>query len=270
MILGKWMKIFYNSPSWALGASGFVLGCMAFFVILLWIARKYLPHDQLRKHHDVSGFVFGLVGVLYSVILGFVVINVHTRYDEAEQNIHNEAMALADLYRIADFFPEPNRDFMRSSLSEYISYIIQHEWDQKGSRTWHLSMHPTLKQVWVAYGSVDVPDLKTSVCFDQSMKSLNRLMEARLSRAFNSLGHLSMLMWTILISGALLTLCFMFFFSLESFRLQMAMMALLAGYLSFMPFLVYTLDHVYEGPQAIQPEAFYEVLSLVTEENSNS
>ena len=40
------------------------------------------------------------------------------------------------------------------------------------------------------------------------------------------------------------------------------MTALLAGYISFMLFLVYSLDHVFKGPQGIKPAALEQVVSL--------
>jgi hypothetical protein len=54
----------------------------------------------------------------------------------------------------------------------------------------------------------------------------------------------------------------MFFFGLENIRSQMLMTGLLTGYLSFMLFLVYSLDHVYQGPDGIKPVAFQQVKEL--------
>jgi hypothetical protein len=62
-----------------------------------------------------------------------------------------------------------------------------------------------------------------------------------------------------LLIGAFVTVSFMLFFNLENFQLQMLMTGILTGFLTFMLFLIYTLDHVYEGSEAIQPAAFQEV-----------
>ena len=257
------MHILFKSPSWIFSALVFVAISILIFLVLLWVIRKNLPHESLRKHHDVAGFVFSLVGVLYSVILGFTVINVQTRYNEADQIIHTEAMALADIYQTASFFPAPFQNDIRSSLRKYINYVVDEEWHaEKSSQSRRLGAQASLGVIWNSYQKMEVPDLKASIWYTQSIEALDRLMDARLSRAFNSWEHLSAMMWSILLSGAFLTVCFMFFFSLENFRLQMLMTSLLAGYLSFMLFLVYTLDHVYEGPEGIQPVALQEIVTL--------
>ena len=66
-------------------------------------------------------------------------------------------------------------------------------------------------------------------------------------------------MWTLLIVGGVITVCFMFFFGLENLAIQMIMTGLLAGYLSFILFLVYTLDNVFKEPAAIKPTSLEQV-----------
>jgi hypothetical protein len=77
-------------------------------------------------------------------------------------------------------------------------------------------------------------------------------------------------MWCLLIIGAAFTICFMFFFGLENFQSHMLMTALLAGYLSFMLFLVYSLDHVFKGPQGIKPVALEQVYAFFNELDQDS
>ena len=69
-------------------------------------------------------------------------------------------------------------------------------------------------------------------------------------------------MWAVLLCGGAITVCFMFFFGLENFYMQMLMTSLLAGYLSFMLFLVFSLDHVFQGSPHIEPKAFQDALVL--------
>ena len=253
---------FFDSISWVYTSLLFVVPSILISLLLLRWVRKKFPVAALRKHHDVAGFVFGSIGLLYSVILGFTVINVQTRYTEAEQIGHTEAMTLADLYKTAALFPDASRNTIRSSLRQYTQYVIEKEWQEEKPHSHHLSAQPIFEAIWNSYVQVPISDTKTSIWYTQSIKALDRLMDSRLARIFNAWEHLGTMMWTILLIGAFLTVCFMCFFSLENFRLQLIMTGALAGYLALMLFLVYSLDHVYQGPQAIQPVAFQEVLSL--------
>ncbi len=246
--------------SWVFSSLLVTVPSIAVSILVLWIVRKIVPAKTLRLHHDVAGFTFSIVGVLYSVILGFTVINVQERYIAAEETIHTEATMLADLSRESSIFPEKNREEIRGYLRAYIAYVMKEEW---GSSDIHLQAQSILKDIWHSYYSIDLENEKTKLWYQLSISKLDKLMDARLAREYSSWQRLSAMMWSLLIIGAIVTCCFMFFFGLESLRTQMLMMALLVGYLSFMLFLVYTLDHVFTGPEGVKPTAFQKVLPLL-------
>ncbi len=70
-----------------------VVGC---FVVLHAILQRRLRSELLRRHNDVAGFLFSAVGVLYAVVLGFVVVVVWQKYDAAVANVENEVDATGE------------------------------------------------------------------------------------------------------------------------------------------------------------------------------
>lgn len=70
-----------STLGWAL-SSLIIVACSAIFysTLLLFVRKKVAP-EVLKKHHDVAGFAFSVIGILYSVLLGFVVVNAQNRYD---------------------------------------------------------------------------------------------------------------------------------------------------------------------------------------------
>jgi hypothetical protein len=253
------MNLLFESPSWVLSALLVVVPSIVISLGLLWMVRRNISIENLRKNHDVVGFTFSIVGVLYSVILGFTVISAQERYNKAEETAHSEATALADLFRNAEFFDNKNR--IREDLQKYVEYVVKDEWNFKG-KVWHLEAQTVFNQIWDDYYNVNLNTEKVRIWYEQSIEKLDDLMNARLTRTFNSWQHLGSMMWSLLIIGALITICFMFFFGLENFQTQMLMTALLSGYLSFMLYLVFSLDHIFEGPEGIQPTAFEQVFEL--------
>jgi len=256
------MDLLYESPSWIFTSLLIVIPSILLCLGLLWLMRKFIHHSTLQKNHDVAGFTLSIVGVLYSVILGFTVINAQTRYNEALQNIHSEALILADLYRDAGFFPPESRDAIRTGLRNYVNYVIEEEWGLPTERKLRPKTQDIMEKIWNSYYNVEVTNEKMGIWYSLSIEKLNNLMDARLSRQFSSWEHLGNMMWSLLISGALITIGFLFFFGLENLRSQMIMTALVAGYVSFMLYLVYSLDHVYHGPEGIKPVALEQVYAL--------
>lgn len=256
------MSFLLDSPSWVLTACFIVLVSILLSLGLLWLIRKFVPIHTLKKSHDVVGFTFSIVGVLYSVILGFTVISVQDRHNKMLEASHSEAILLADLYQDAAFFPIADRKAIRSSLRQYVDHVITEEWWLSSEKKIHFKTRTCLREIWESYYNVDLQSEKMNIWYTESISKLNSFLSVRLSRQFSAWEHLGGMMWTLLIIGALITLSFMFFFGLENLHSHMLMTALLAGYLSFMLFLVYSLDNVFKGPQGVKPEALQEVYLL--------
>jgi len=250
----------FMGSSWLFSSLLVVIPSILIAIFSLWVVRKIVPAKSLKKHHDVAGFTFSIVGVLYSVILGLTVVSVQERYKTAEEMIHAEATMLADLSRDAGAFPLSNQNDIRNHLRAYIAYVVQEEW---GKSEIHLKAEPILQNIWDSYYSIDLEDDKAKIWYGLSISKLNKLMEARLAREYNSWQSLGGMMQFLLVGGAVITACFMFFFGLESFRTQILMMTLLVGYLSFMLFVVFTLDNVFTSPEGVKAIAFERVLPLI-------
>lgn len=256
------MSFLFESPSWILSCCFIVIFAVLGSLGVLWLVRKTVPARALKKSHDVVGFTFSIIGVLYSVILGFTVINVQDRHNAVLEASHSEAILIADLYQDAAFFPLADRNAIRSSLRNYVDMVIKEEWWLSTERKIHVKTRNSIKQIWESYYNVELKSEKMNIWYTESISKLNNFLNVRLKRQFNSWEHLGSMMWSLLIIGALITLSFMFFFGLENWQSHMIMVALLAGYLSFMLYLVYSLDHVFKGPQGVKPEALEQVYVL--------
>jgi len=256
------MSVLFSSPSWVISSLLIVIPSILLCISALWLVRKGFSTETLRKNHDVAGFTFSIIGVLYSVILGFTVVNEQTRYNAAQEIIHTESTILADLYRDAEFFPPEGMKEIRSSLRKYVEYIIHEEWDVRPTRQLQIGIQSITQSLWHSYYKIDLGNERTRIFYQQSIDKLDGLMNARLAREFSTWERLSPMMWSLLIIGALITIGFMFFFGLESLRSQMLMTALLTGYLSFILYLVFSLDHIFRGPEGIKPTAFEQVLTV--------
>ncbi len=250
------------SSSWIFSAILIMLLFTVIILALLWVIRTKVSHTTLRQHHDVAGYIFSIIGVLYSVILGFTVINVQERYNKAAETVHTEATILADLYRDAIYFDEASLASIRSNLKKYVEYVIEQEWAHPSDETRRLKANTILQNLWTSYQFVDLQSERAKIWYQQTIAKLDQLMNARLSREFYSWDSLSPMMWTILVLGALITIGFTFFFGLENLRTQMLMTSLLTIYLTFMLYLVFSLDHVFEGNVHVTPKAFQENLSI--------
>jgi len=259
------MRALFDSPSWVISSFLIVVPCILISLWILRIVRRRFSIKELKKSHDVVGFTFSIVGVLYSVILGFTVINAQDQYNVMLQTIHTEAILLADLYQDSAYFSHEESVAIRSSLRQYIEHVLKEEWWIHEKRAINAHSRTFITDIWDSYYNVQLSNDKVKIWYSESIAKLNNFLNARLARQFNSWVHLGTMMWSLLIVGAIIVIAFMFFFGLESMRSHMVLTALLTGYLSFMLYLVYTLDNAFAGPLGLKPTALEQVYNLFNE-----
>lgn len=100
---------------------GFVLyGAMGTIVV-----RKLIHRHIAEGHNDVLVPLFLTAGVIYAVLLGFMVVGEWESYDAARANAGEEAAVLVPLYRQTTVMDAHGRDEMRKVLREYAEHVVQ-------------------------------------------------------------------------------------------------------------------------------------------------
>ena len=90
--------------------------------------QRRLRSEVLRRHNDVAGYLFSAVGVLYAVVLGFVVVVVWQKYDSTVDNVQSEVDAAANLYHVVDGYPPGERFAIRHEIASYSQLVMNVEW----------------------------------------------------------------------------------------------------------------------------------------------
>lgn len=245
---------------WGLSVLIIVLFFVVFTVCGMLIVRKLVNMKTLRAHHDVAGFIFANLGVLYAVLLGFTVVNVQQRFDGIKQITRVEAGYLAELYQDAELFSDESKQKIRSAIKKYILSVVHEEWVLMSYGLDSPATEQALKEVWRAYYNLDLSTEKEKIGFSIGLNRLNQLMSARLTRLLGAEESLGKEMWTLLILGAFVIMGFTWFFGLESTVLHMLMGSILAASTAFLLYLIYSLDTTYTGSINISPEALNKVL----------
>lgn len=212
-----------------------------------YAVRQRFPYERLRKHNDVAGFLFSVVGVIYAVVLGFVVVVAWEKYDATVANANTEVAAVSDLYRSVATFPAPLRHLVRRELHHYIDVIINDEWPAMEHGHQPMADLDILENV---AADIETYDPVTSNQHDAhaiALGQIDRLFDARRLRILEMLPSVPGLLWFALVAGALATLGFAYLFGVEDRGPQMIMTAILAGVITILFIVIYEFDFPFGG-----------------------
>ncbi len=252
------MMSFLEQAPWYLSVVMVLFSTSAVAILGLLIVRNSTNKGHFKEHHDVAGFTFGIVGVIYAVLLSYIVVDVHDRFNQIHQNITLEANLAVELYRDSEVFPEVVRDNIKNQIHQYIEAMAngESEFDSEGKVT--TKTHNAVSALWQAYYDFEPVSNREKIWYSESVKKLNDFNRARLLRFFNSNTSIGSMMWTILIVGACTTISFMYFFRVENVWYQATITALLASFIALMLFLIQSMDTVFSGDQRVSTENFIE------------
>lgn len=258
MAFGQWLLL--KVPSFILAL--FIVGVFAGVSILgLLLVRSFIPHHRLKSHNDVAGPIFATLGVIYAVLLAFVVVIVWEGFDRTNLNVEKEAASLSDLYRDAETLSPEFRDSIRALVHEYAAAVSDEEWEAIARGSESAKARQTLKRLWQVYGSYSPRTETERIFFEESVHKLNELGEFRSMRLIDAKTGVHPLLWAVLIIGGLVTVSFTFFFGSENLKAQILMATLLGVLIALILFTILSLDFPFTGDVHISKEPFKQLLA---------
>lgn len=212
-----------------------VAAVVACFVAVHAFLQRRLRTDVLRRHNDVAGYLFSAVGVLYAVVLGFVVVVVWQKYDGTVGNVEAEVNATGDLYHVVDGFTAPAATRIRADLRRYVRIVAHVEWPalERGAAVSETGME-ILRSVAYGISSYAPANYKQFAAQQAAIADMQRLLDSRRERLVQAVPSVPAVLWFALIAGALAMISFCYIFGVENRPAQLAMTAILVGFIGIL------------------------------------
>jgi len=217
------------------------------------LLQKRLAYKGGAAHNEVAGFLFSVIGVIYAVLLGFVVVVVWEKYDAAVANTETEVAAVSDLYRAVDAFPPPLRDSIRRMTHEYLDVVRDQEWPAMSAGHRPTAAVAVVERIAYAVNRYDARTNAEQDAHQAAMLQVQRLLDARRVRLHDNEASVPPILWFALIAGGLATVCFAFLFGVENKGAQLVMTGALAAVIAILFVVIYEFDFPYGGAVGIAP-----------------
>ena len=253
---------------WLLQMPAPILGVLwvALFVGLsvggLALFRKVVSHKRFEGSNAVSGSVFQLAGVLYAVLVAFLVVVVWEQFGDAEDASGLEAAAIGDLLRDSEALPVESRDLIQQSLIAYTRNVIDEEFPRMREGERIEDQSDELYAVWESYKMVQ-PETRNEIAFfDHAIGRLNDLSADRKLRVSTADASVPTPLWILLLGGGGVVMGFTFLFGTRDLFVHALAVGLTSALLAFVMYLIFLLEHPYVGELSVQPTPYVDVLEV--------
>jgi hypothetical protein len=226
----------------------------------LILVQRLVPKEVRMQHNDVAGFIYAVLGVVYAVLLGLMVVAVWEQWNTAAGRADEEASELAEVFWIADRMPASDGPRIQELVRAYARVVVEEEWplmrkEKSSPKAWAL-----LDEIRSGVQDFQPSTPAQQVLYEQGLERVHELADARRERLLEADQGLPSILWVVLIIGGVVVIGFTYLFGLESTVTHLLMVAALALVIALVLFTVAELDFPFRGGIRIGPVAMEQVL----------
>lgn len=219
--------------------------------------NKFTKREHLAEHHSAGEAMMGVVGTLFSVLLGFMVASAMDQYHDARMYNESEASNIASIFRIARGLSDKDRPRIRQLCRDYTETVVNSEWPKMEQ---HIKINhgwETYQKLWEACVAM-VPENERQSNLEQPLvESMKSLGENRRARILMAQKEMPPALWWIIAAGAVITLSLSYIFASQFPKIQGFMTTLVATALALNIWLLCAYTQPYSGELALKPTMFH-------------
>jgi hypothetical protein len=219
-------------------------------------ARRCFKQDVLHRAHDATGNLLAVVGTLYAVMLGLVVVDAMVRFENAVDVVQAESTSLADIYLLAERFPEPYRSRIHRGCRDYAVTVVEKEWPLMARGLVSVDARKAGLRLLRAIDGFEPKTETEKAIFPLMIQEMQATWDHRRERVSTAQFGLPAVEWAALLIGAMVTVLFAGLFSVESFRLQALITALASLVIVLNLYLVSLFAYPYAGDLIVSSQPF--------------
>jgi hypothetical protein len=228
------------------------------------VVCRLLMQGKVREgHNDVIAPMFVTAGVIYAVLLGFLVVVVWESFDAAKANMQDEATTLTTLYRLTAGMRHPDeRADMRAAIRQYTHDVIDHEWTSLAATGQPSPL--TRKSMGAIYQKFSHMPLEESGSQVNGafLRALSNIIDDRNRRVVQATEALPAILWVGLAIGGAIVVGMTFVLYMEAIWPHVLMSCVLAALIGTLLFVTMVLDRPFSGPLALDSSAFEYTINL--------
>lgn len=218
------------------------------------------PSEDRRNYNDLVGWQLSILGTTYAVILGFMLYAVWTSYGEADLNVKREANAVADLYRLAEEFPEPQQSQLKDQARSYAEAVVNREWPEMANNEEPTQTVAISSEMWRTVKSAPTASPTEQIAHDHALSELTSLAQHRLTRSLESTTKLPNVLWCVLLIGGTLTIVSACTFGMKEEKLHALQVLSLSLLVSLALVAIADIHRPFQGLIHVKDDAFQQAL----------
>lgn len=241
---------------------GFTTGLAIIFggimasIVLVAVVRTIFKKDILLQAHDITGNLLSVVGTLYAVLLGLVVVDALVRFEHAIDVVQKESNALADIYLLAERLPESECRRLKDTCKTYARQVVDDEWPLMATGHASMAARKTAFELARSLDGFEPTTESQKAAFPMLLEQIRELWDYRRERIGTAEFGIPAVEWFVLVAGGAVTVLFAGLFRTQSVSLQRLLTTLTALLIGLNLYLVSLFGYPFSGELTVSSRPF--------------
>lgn len=235
---------------------GTIAGTIAIALLCHWILRYRSNEETSEELRQL----FSVGAVLFSVIIGFLVVVTWQKYLDVEDNVVNEASAVQSAYEESRLLIDANGQTIRDGLRQYAEAVVDDEWPKLAVRQESAQAADSLAELWGAASGLQYADDGQITIGTSVAESLETISRERQSRLYESQVGLPWFFWAFMLAYAVFIVAMFNLFKNRRLGVRLWLNVVLGLSIGSVLLFILLIDFPFTGDTAIQPTAFEHAL----------
>jgi Protein of unknown function (DUF4239) len=240
-------------------------GATAFGGVGVLVGRRLIRNHVAAFHNEVVISLFAAAGVVYAVLLGFLVVVVWEAYDGAHRNVAEEASTLVPLYRLTYGMKADEGAEMRTLIRRYAQSVITDEWPTLGTNSGGSnSARRAIGDIDRVFAKMDPAERAADAVVDaEFLRTKSAVVASRNERLMEASDSIPWAMWWGAVGGGIIVMAMSFFIYMERAGPHVIMASLMGSLIGLLLFIMVVLSNPFAGPLALGPGHFHAALQVM-------
>jgi hypothetical protein len=180
------------------------------------LARRFLDREKIAGCHEVGGYFFTIVGSLYAVLLGLIVVDAMSKFEDAKRVVEQEANSSMEIHAMAWQMPKHAGEKIRSLVEHYVDEVVTREWNLMENNQNSLEARNLVFELINVVGRIEPVTENQKAIYPMLVQETNSLWESRRARTNFSDYDIPVVEWIILGTGGFIVVLFTYFFTIDN------------------------------------------------------
>jgi len=229
---------------------------VAVSIVVVAVTRRLFPAAELRDGHESTGTLLAIVGTLYAVLLGLVVVDAMAGFEKASESVRMESNCLADIFLLAEELPEPIRGRIRDACRTYARQVVEIEWPNMAQARMSVEARMTAVLLTRGLHGFEPATEAHKILYPLIVEQIRELWDHRRDRAAGVENGIPAIEWVVLVLGGLVTIFLGGLFHVGSRRLQYVVAAMTGLVIGLNLYLVCLFGYPFAGDLSVSSRPF--------------